>query len=59
MALLVQKYGGTSVANLERIQRVADRVADSRRSGNQLVAGDNLPEKLLRELQLELLLKLF
>ena len=37
MALLVQKYGGTSVANLERIQRVADRVADSRRSGNQLV----------------------
>ena len=24
MALLVQKYGGTSVANLERIQRVAD-----------------------------------
>jgi len=37
MALLVQKYGGTSVANLERIQRVADRVAESRRSGNQLV----------------------
>ena len=37
MALLVQKYGGTSVANLERIQKVADRVAESRRSGNQLV----------------------
>ena len=37
MALLVQKYGGTSVANLERIQRVADRVAESRRKGNRLV----------------------
>ncbi|MEY5062536.1 MAG: hypothetical protein RLZZ112_500, partial [Verrucomicrobiota bacterium] len=37
MALLVQKYGGTSVANLERIQKVADRVADSRRKGNRLV----------------------
>ena len=37
MALLVQKYGGTSVANLERIQRVADRVAESRRQGNRLV----------------------
>ena len=37
MALLVQKYGGTSVANLERIQKVADRVAESRRKGNRLV----------------------
>ena len=37
MACLVQKYGGTSVANLERIQRVADRVAESRRQGNRLV----------------------
>ena len=37
MALLVQKYGGTSVANLERIQKAADRVAESRRKGNRLV----------------------
>ena len=37
MACLVQKYGGTSVANLDRIQRVADRVAESRRQGNRLV----------------------
>ena len=37
MVLLVQKYGGTSVANLERIQKVADRVAESRRKGNKLV----------------------
>src|SRR5512139_3816080 len=26
MALIVQKYGGTSVGNIERIQAVADRV---------------------------------
>ena len=26
MALIVQKYGGTSVGSVERIERVADRV---------------------------------
>jgi aspartate kinase len=26
MGLIVQKYGGTSVANIERIQAVAERV---------------------------------
>lgn len=34
---LVQKYGGSSVANLERIQKVADRVAESHRKGHRLV----------------------
>ncbi len=37
MTLLVQKYGGTSVASVERIQAVAERVAASRKEGNQLV----------------------
>ena len=37
MALLVQKFGGTSVANVERIQAVAARVAASREEGNELV----------------------
>jgi len=37
MALLVQKYGGTSVASVERIQAVAEKVAASRKEGNQLV----------------------
>ena len=37
MTLLVQKYGGTSVASIERIQAVAERVAKSRKAGNQLV----------------------
>ena len=29
MALIVQKYGGTSVGNVERIQGVAQKVKDS------------------------------
>ena len=37
MSLIVQKYGGTSVGTIERIQAVADRVAASHRAGNQLV----------------------
>ena len=37
MALIVQKYGGTSVGTIERIQRVADRVEKTQRDGNQVV----------------------
>ena len=37
MSLIVQKYGGTSVGSIERIQAVADRVAASHRAGNQIV----------------------
>ena len=36
MALLVQKYGGTSVASVERIGAVADRVARARAAGHQV-----------------------
>jgi aspartate kinase len=35
--LIVQKYGGTSVANLERIRNVAERVAEYKRVGHDLV----------------------
>ncbi|MGO8700864.1 MAG: aspartate kinase [Limisphaerales bacterium] len=35
--LIVQKFGGTSVANTERIQNVARRVARYRAEGNQVV----------------------
>jgi aspartate kinase len=35
--LIVQKYGGTSVANLERIRNVAERVAEYKRAGHDLV----------------------
>ncbi len=37
MALIVQKYGGTSVGDLERIERVADRVKATRDAGNEVV----------------------
>ena len=37
MALIVQKYGGTSVANPERIKNVAKRVAKFQAQGNQVV----------------------
>ncbi len=37
MALIVQKYGGTSVADTERIKNVAKRVAKSYDEGNDLV----------------------
>ncbi len=35
--LIVQKYGGTSVANADRIKAVAQRVVRTKKSGNQLV----------------------
>src|SRR5699024_12430321 len=37
MALIVQKYGGTSVANPERIKAVADKVAQFHANGDQVV----------------------
>ena len=37
MALIVQKYGGSSVADAESIKRVAKRIVDTRRAGNDVV----------------------
>src|SRR5215471_573390 len=37
MALIVQKYGGTSVGNTARIKSVADRVAKYRAAGDRIV----------------------
>jgi aspartate kinase len=37
MALIVQKYGGTSVGNTDRIKNVAKRVAEYRRRGDKVV----------------------
>jgi len=38
MTLVVQKYGGTSVASAERIRRVAIRIVESFNAGNGVVA---------------------
>jgi aspartate kinase len=37
MALIVQKYGGTSVGTLERIQHVAAKVLKAKQEGNHIV----------------------
>lgn len=38
MALIVQKYGGTSVGSIDRIRNVANRIKAERDKGNQIVA---------------------
>ena len=38
VSLLVQKFGGTSVGDAERIRAVADHIARTRKAGNQVVA---------------------
>ncbi len=37
MALIVQKYGGTSIGTVERIQNVAHKIKNWREQGNELV----------------------
>src|SRR5918999_5063069 len=37
MSVIVQKYGGSSVADVERIRTVAERVVDAKRAGHDVV----------------------
>jgi aspartate kinase len=37
VALIVQKFGGSSVADAESVKRVAKRIAETRRAGNEVV----------------------
>src|SRR5881392_2157099 len=51
MALVVQKYGGSSVGDAEKIKRVAQRIVDARRGGYDVVVvvsamGDTTDELL-------------
>ena len=51
MALIVQKYGGSSVADAERIKRVAERIVTARKAGHEVVVvvsamGDTTDELL-------------
>ncbi|GAB3149556.1 aspartate kinase [Micromonospora sonneratiae] len=51
MALVVQKYGGSSVADAERIKRVAERIVSARKAGDDVVVvvsamGDTTDELL-------------
>lgn len=38
MALIVQKYGGTSVANIDKIRWVAEHIVNTANNGNKVVA---------------------
>ncbi len=38
MSLIVMKFGGTSVANEERIRKVADRLIEHKKAGDQVIA---------------------
>ncbi|MDX3658048.1 aspartate kinase [Streptomyces sp. ID05-26A] len=51
MALVVQKYGGSSVGSAERIKRVAERIVATKKAGNDVVVvvsamGDTTDELL-------------
>lgn len=51
MSLIVQKFGGSSVADAEGIKRVAKRIVDTQRAGNEVVVvvsamGDTTDELL-------------
>ena len=51
MGIVVQKYGGSSVADAERIKRVAERIVGTRREGHDVVVavsamGDSTDELL-------------
>lgn len=55
--LIVQKYGGSSVATIEKIRNVALRIVETRRSGNQVLVvvsamGDSTDDLVRLALQL-------
>ena len=57
MGLIVQKFGGSSVADAERIKRVAGRIGDTYDAGNQVVVvvsamGDTTDELIALAAQL-------
>lgn len=50
MGLIVQKYGGTSVADPEKVKRVAQRVIQTKEKGNKLVVVVSAPGDMTDEL---------
>ena len=58
MSLIVQKYGGSSLSSLKRIKKVAKRVLQAKKEGNDIVAvvsamGDTTDELLALALQVD------
>ena len=57
MSLIVQKFGGTSVANTERLKNVADIVTKTAQAGNQVVVvvsaqGDTTDDLIVKAAEL-------
>jgi aspartate kinase len=50
VGLIVQKYGGTSVADVEKIKGVAKRVADTKAAGNNVIVVVSAMGKMTDEL---------
>lgn len=50
MALIVQKYGGTSVGNVERIKRVAQNIASFKEAGHDVIVTVSAPGDTTDEL---------
>jgi len=50
VALIVQKYGGTSVADIDKIRKVAERVAATKSEGNDVIAVVSAMGKMTDEL---------
>ena len=50
MSLIVQKFGGSSVAGPERVKHVAGRIVDSRRAGHQVVVVVSAPGDMTDDL---------
>jgi aspartate kinase len=58
LALIVQKFGGSSVANAERLMNVAQRVIETYRQGNQVVVvlsaqGDTTDELIEKAMEID------
>lgn len=57
MGMIVQKFGGTSVANAERLRNVAEIIAETYRQGHQVVAvlsaqGDTTDELIEKAMEI-------
>jgi len=50
VSLIVQKYGGTSVGDVDKIKRVAKRVADTKMAGNSVIVVVSAMGKMTDEL---------
>lgn len=50
MGVIVQKYGGTSVANAERVKAVAERVVRTKKEGNDVVVVVSAPAGMTDDL---------